>query len=201
MTELCMNFFDGASSPSASVVDLDKLGEKVSILLNWSMGLFALGSHRAYAVYTLLKLWSERHDEHRAAPFDFFLVLYQWLDTSSAAKDNDNALGIGIVFGELIRQGIFSYSRYLQHLIAQGQTMRIKAVSEKVSHHVALLRSMPIFVQAKDLYQQRRIAICGDDAELLARDEAEEEQALESFKDEVRAILPEIFSLSRSVAV
>ncbi len=194
MSKLCKSFFDGTSAPGASVIDKARLQDKVSILLNWAMGLFALGNHRAYAVYTLLKLWSEQYEERRPAPFDFFPILYDWLDTSSAAKKVENALAIGITFGDLIRQGIFSYTRYLQTLIAQGHTAR--SHSDHMSHHVDVLRVMPMFVIAKDLLQQRRIALCGDDIELRNRGEIEEDQALEAFMEEVREYVPELFGWS-----
>jgi mediator of RNA polymerase II transcription subunit 12 len=52
---------------------------------------------------------------------------------------------------------------------------------------------MPIFVQAKDLLQQRRIALSGDDMEQRRADEAAETAALQAFKDEVEEYIPEIF--------
>ena len=196
MSELCGSFFDADSSPSAASIDRGRLEEKIFILLNWSMGMFSLGNHRGYAVYTLLKFWAEQYDAYRPVSFDFFPILYKWLDTSQAAKKEDNVLAIGIIFGEITRQGSFSYGRYLQTLIAHGYTTRNRSDGARLSHHLALLRVMPIFVQAKDLNRQRCVALCGDDSEALAREQAEEEQAMKSFKEEVREYVPEIFGWS-----
>ena len=196
MAALCKSFFDGSSSPGASAIDLSRLEEKVFILLDWAIGLFQLGNHRPYAAYTLLHRWSEQYDEHRPKPFDFYPILYKWLDTFPAAKKEDNALAIGITFGELIRQGLFSYSRYLQSLIANGHTARSRKTGSDKSHHLALLAAMPIFVTAENLKEQRRIALSGDDLGKRQRDEDAEEVALEAVKEEVREYVPEIFGWS-----
>ncbi|ORY23991.1 hypothetical protein BCR39DRAFT_548068 [Naematelia encephala] len=202
MAELCKSFFDGSSSPSSPAVDVGRLEEKVFILMNWAMGLFQLGGHRPYASHTLIKLWLEQFDKHQSRSnnpqtMDFFPMLYKWLDTSAAGKKSENVLAVGITFGEFIRQGVFSYSRYLQTLIARGHTARSRHPKSPPSHHLALLRTMPIFVQAKDLLLQRRLALSGDDLEVRHRDEMDEAQALEAFKEEVREYVPEIFGWKR----
>ncbi|KAL7420053.1 RNA polymerase II mediator complex subunit [Cryptotrichosporon argae] len=198
MVELCRAFFSGPCTPSNQTIDLAKLEDKVFILLNWAMGLYQLGSHRPYAVYTLLKLWLEIHNERPTSAahpaFDFFPILFKWLDTSAAARKADNALAIGITFGEFTRQGIWSYGRYLQALIARGQTAR--ANLPEPSHHLALLKVMPIFVPAQDLLAQRRLALSGDNAEKRRQETAEEERLLEAFKQEVQEYIPEVFGLT-----
>jgi mediator of RNA polymerase II transcription subunit 12 len=198
MTKLCKSFFDGSSSPTSPSLDPKRLEEKIFILLNWAMGLYQLGIHRPYGVYTLLKMWSEQRYEYVATasaptpPVDLFPHLYNWLDNSVAAKKESNVQAIGITFGEFTRQGLFSYGRFLQALIARGHTARSRP-NGPVSHHLALLSAMPIFVQAKDLLQQRRIALSGDDMEQRRADEAAETAALQAFKDEVEEYIPEIF--------
>lgn len=222
MRQLTLLFFDGAASPTCSPVDLVKFEEKVFTLLNWSMGLYQLGAHRPYAVYTLLKHWHEQQEEHQQASssssssaaaaaasssshaklakrqhIDLFEVVYKWLDTAPAARNQDNVRAIGITIGELTRRGMFSYGRYLQTLIANGQTARnLRSPSDKRSHHLALLKSMPIFVMAKDLFQQRRIALSGDDLEVRRRDELEEEGVLAAFEERVKEYVPEVYGLS-----
>nr|KIR49643.1 hypothetical protein I312_00731 [Cryptococcus bacillisporus CA1280] len=217
MRQLTLLFFDGAASPTCSPVDLVKFEEKVFTLLNWSMGLYQLGAHRPYAVYTLLKHWHEQQEEHQQASsssssaaasssshaklakrqhIDLFEVVYKWLDTAPAARNQDNVRAIGITIGELTRRGMFSYGRYLQTLIANGQTARnLRSPSDKRSHHLALLKSMPIFVMAKDLFQQRRIALSGDDLEVRRRDELEEEGVLAAFEERVKEYVPEVYGL------
>lgn len=223
MRQLTFLFFDGAASPTCSPVDLVKFEEKVFTLLNWSMGLYQLGAHRPYAVYTLLKHWHEQQEEHQQASassssaaaaaassssshaklakrqhIDLFEVVYKWLDTVPVARNQDNVRAIGITIGELTRRGMFSYGRYLQTLIANGQTARNlrSSSSDKRSHHLALLKSMPIFVMAKDLFQQRRIALSGDDLEVRRRDELEEEGVLAAFEERVKEYVPEVYGLS-----
>ncbi|WVO18867.1 uncharacterized protein IAS62_000139 [Cryptococcus decagattii] len=222
MRQLTFLFFDGAASPTCSPVDLVKFEEKVFTLLNWSMGLYQLGAHRPYAVYTLLKHWHEQQEEHQQASassssaaaaaassssshaklakrqhIDLFEVVYKWLDTVPVARNQDNVRAIGITIGELTRRGMFSYGRYLQTLIANGQTARNlrSSSSDKRSHHLALLKSMPIFVMAKDLFQQRRIALSGDDLEVRRRDELEEEGVLAAFEERVKEYVPEVYGL------
>lgn len=213
MTELCRSFFDGGSSPTANVIDETKLEDKVFMVLNWSMGLRNLGIHRPYGAYTLLRIWADqreiflarRHAAHskngyaRPSSFipDLFPVLYKWLDTSIAAKKPRNVQAIGITFGEFTRQGLFSYSRYMQTLIAYGQTARAKPNGPR-SHHLDLLRAMPIFVEANDLLQQRRMALSGDSPEQRWRDEAEEQAVIQAFREECMEYVPELYGFSES---
>ena len=200
MPDLAKSFFDGTSSPTSPALDHARFQDKVHILLSWAMSLFTLGVHRPYAVCTLLKLW---HDERDAfvqktsatGPIDMFPALYDWLESSPSAKDPSNVLAIGITFGELTRSGLFSYGRYLQTLISHGHTARSGSRS---SHHLGILRALPIFVEGKDLMHQRRIALCGDDQEQRTIDELQENQQMESYKEEVKEFVPEIFGYSKS---
>ncbi|WVF69703.1 hypothetical protein IAT40_004482 [Kwoniella sp. CBS 6097] len=202
MIDLTKSFFDGASSASANSPDLVKVEEKIFILLNWAMGLFQLGSHRPYAVYTILKHWHEQHEDHQSKQslpnvIQFFPILYKWLDTTAAARKEENVQAIGITFGELTRQGNFSYGQYLQALIAKGLTARSTSTNGNRSHHLALLRAMPIFVVAKDLLHQRRIALCGDDLDARRREDVEETQLMDQFREEVMEYVPEVFGQKR----
>ena len=198
MPDLVKSFFDGTSSPTSALLDHDRFQDKVHILLSWAMSLFTLGAHRPYAVCTLLKLW---HDERDAfvqktsptGPIDMFPALYDWLESSPSATDPSNVLAIGITFGELTRSGLFSYGRYLQTLISHGHTARSGSRS---SHHLGILRALPIFVKGKDLMHQRRIALCGDDQEQQTIDELQENQQMESYREEVKEFVPEIFGYS-----
>ena len=200
MVDLCKTYFDGGASPLSSKIDIARLEDKTFILLNWAMGMYQLGVHRAYAVHTLLTVWGNLHEKFQAknsksSDIDFFSILYKWLDTCEAPRKEENAFAIGTTFGDLTRQGLFSYRRYLQVLIANGHSARSKAPGERPSHHLPLLAAMPIFVQARDLLLQRRLALCGDDEEAGARLERDEEAQLEDFKEEIMEYVPEIFGL------
>lgn len=185
-------------------MDMKRVGEKIFTLLNWSLGVSQLGAHRPYAVHTIIRLWSERFDKHQSKSshptlLDLHPCLYDWLDTSPAARKDENIRAIGIMFGELIRQGVFSYGRYMRSLIAKGQTTRSRRPGLLPSHHLAILREIPIFVDAKDLLMQRRIALCGDDENLRRSDEAREDEILETFKEEIVEYIPEVFGWSESI--
>jgi mediator of RNA polymerase II transcription subunit 12 len=196
MTALCKAFFSGPCAPTSPRIDADKLEEKVFILVNWAMGLYQLGIHRPYAVYTMLKKWLEWFEDSRPHEhFDFFPILYKWLDTSPAAQSPHNVLAIGISFGELTRQGLFSYGRYLNTLIARGHSARFNS-GGPISHHLELLRAMPIFVEARDLLEQRRLVLSGD-GEGRDRDQNDEDTALETFRTELKEYVPEIFGMKR----
>jgi mediator of RNA polymerase II transcription subunit 12 len=201
MSDLCKSFFDGSASPTSIALDLDRFQDKVYILLGWAMSLFTLGVHRPYAICTLLKLWHDERTSYLAkgkgqSNIDVFPALYNWLDTSAPARNPSNVLAIGITFGELTRSGMFSYSRYIRTLIAQGKTARC-APEQMRSHHLGILRALPIFVEGKDLMYQRRIALSGDDWETRDRDESEEQRQMEAFREEVQEYVPEIFGYKR----
>lgn len=203
MITLCKTYFDGGASPTSPTIDLSRLEEKTFVLLNWAMGCFQLGIHRAYAVDTLLTIWNNLYDKAQSknpkpVAVDFFWILYKWLDTCEAPRQAENAFAIGITFGDLTRQGLFSYRRYLQVLIASGHSARSRLPGSKPSHHLPLFAAMPIFVQAKELLEQRKLVLCGDDAEASARLEAEEEQLMDDFKQEVKEYIPELFGLGQS---
>jgi len=199
MSELCKSFFDGSAAPTSPKLDQDRFQEKVYILLAWAMSLFTLGVHRPYAICTLLKLWHDERTAHLAKgnhpiDIDVFPPIYNWLDTSAPARNPSNVLAIGITLGELTRSGLFSYGRYIRTLIAQGKTAR--CAQNGKSHHLGILRALPIFVEGKDLMYQRRMALSGDDWEMCERDEREEQQQMEAFKEEVHEYVPEIFGYS-----
>ena len=207
MTELCKSYFDGSASPTSTNVDISRLEDKTFVLLNWAMGLFQLGVHRAYAVHTLLTIWSELHAKTvkaaksantPATPVEFFDILYKWLDTCEAPRKEENAFAIGITFGDLTRQGLFSYRRYLEMLIACGHTARAKRPGQPRSHHMPLLAAMPIFTKAEDFLYQRRLALCGDDEEAWRDWEDDERRLMEGFREEVKEYAPEIFGMGES---
>jgi mediator of RNA polymerase II transcription subunit 12 len=204
MTDLCKSFFDGSASPTSATLDHDRFQEKVYILLGWAMSLFTLGVHRPYAICTLLKLWHDERTAHLAKgnhtiDIDVFPAMYNWLDTSGPARNPSNVLAIGITLGELTRSGLFSYGRYIRTLIAQGKTARCASVDGR-SHHLGILRALPIFVEGKDLMYQRRMALSGDDWQECERDEKEENRQMEAFKQEVHEYVPEIFGYSTSTS-
>ncbi|KAJ9475201.1 Mediator of RNA polymerase II transcription subunit 12 [Pseudozyma hubeiensis] len=87
---------------------------------------------------------------------------------------------IVVLVGELARRGVFSYTKYLQRLIARGMTTAPSSGStehvtistgdgapaptatSRDSLHLRLLRSLPLYDQPASVYQQRKQAIYGD---------------------------------------
>ncbi|KAJ1025584.1 hypothetical protein NDA18_003927 [Ustilago nuda] len=89
---------------------------------------------------------------------------------------------IVVLTGELARRGVFSYTKYLQRLIARGMTTTpssskeddneaaslasappaLSPAASRDSLHLRLLRSLPLYDQPASVYQQRRQAIYGD---------------------------------------
>lgn len=101
--------------------------EKVDILLTWSVTPLQHGDHRPYAAVSLLRFWCLQEEERairrgRESPHDFMQdQLFDWLDSSEIAGDADNLHSVALVFGQLVKQGLFSYPQYIQRLIARGE--------------------------------------------------------------------------------
>lgn len=107
--------------------DTETFTNKLDMLLTWSITPHQYGDHRPYAVATLLSRWVDRSEDRALRrgfpPPDEMLQdhLFDWLDTSNVVTDAANVTAMTIMFGELIGRGIFSYSKYIQRLIARGE--------------------------------------------------------------------------------
>jgi Eukaryotic Mediator 12 subunit domain len=106
------------------------LCERIGLLLVWSVTPLQYGEHRRYAVTSLLRQWKDKRDE-RALRRDSVLdpdgnddflqdYLFDWLDSSDVARDPQNLSAIALLYHELIRHNLFSYTKYTQRLIARG---------------------------------------------------------------------------------
>lgn len=70
------------------------------------------------------------------SPDDFLQdQLFDWLDSSEVAADIGNLPSLAVLFGQLVRRGLFSYERYIQRLIARGER---GLSSSEVRHDQAL---------------------------------------------------------------
>jgi len=47
--------------------------------------------------------------------------LFRWLDTAEVVREEGNEGATAVMFAELVWRGKFSYSRYIQRLIARGE--------------------------------------------------------------------------------
>jgi mediator of RNA polymerase II transcription subunit 12, fungi type len=131
--------------------DTDGFTTKLNMLLTWSITPHQYGDHRPYAVATLLSRWVD-HSENRAlrrglAPPDEMLQdrLFDWLDSSNVVTHASTLPAMTIMFGELICRGLFSYSKYIQRLIARGESGLLvtqvprSVISRMKMYHLSLL--------------------------------------------------------------
>ncbi len=86
------------------------------------------GDHRPYAAVTLLRLWRDKTGERACrrdteSPNDKIQdAIFQWLDTNEMAGDERNLRALSLLFGELVEKELFSYDKYIQRVIARGET-------------------------------------------------------------------------------
>ncbi|EEB92684.1 hypothetical protein MPER_08771, partial [Moniliophthora perniciosa FA553] len=120
---------DVATLPFFPVVSEDWSGmpEKLTTLLTWSVTPLQFGDHRPFVAVTLIRHWrlkaGERANRRDVMPPDELLQdrLFEWLDSAEVSKDTQNIRTIALLYGELVKHHLFSYTRYLQRLIARGE--------------------------------------------------------------------------------
>lgn len=105
-----------------------RFASKLDTLLTWSVTRLQYGDHRTYAAVTIISRWYERMVERAArrlakcSPREALQDhLFDWLDSSAAAAEDENLPAIARLFGELVEKGLFSYSAYIERLIARGE--------------------------------------------------------------------------------
>lgn len=102
--------------------------EKLDMLLTWSVTPLQYGDHRPFAAVTLTRLWRDRACERATrrdieTPNDFLQdQLFDWLDTSEVAGEAKNLRNVALLYGKLVKQELFSYTKYIQRLIARGES-------------------------------------------------------------------------------
>jgi mediator of RNA polymerase II transcription subunit 12 len=100
---------------------------KIHTLLTWSVSRVQFGDHRPFAAVTLLRIWRDKANDRAirrdiAPPSEFIQdQLFDWLDQSDAAGDEENVKSVALLFGKLVKDDLFSYAIYLQRLIARGE--------------------------------------------------------------------------------
>ena len=117
-----VSLFDDYSEISPS------FSRKLDFLLTWSVTPLQYGDHRPYAAACLLLLWRNKAEERairRDAPSpdeQIQDVLFDWLDSSDVAGEPGNLPAVALLFGQLVKHGLFSYGLYMQRLIARGES-------------------------------------------------------------------------------
>lgn len=101
--------------------------EKLDMLLTWSVTPLQYGDHRPFAAVTLICIWRNKAYARASKrditkPNDFLQdQLFDWLDTSEIAGETNSIRDVALLYGKLVKHEVFSYSSYIQRLIARGE--------------------------------------------------------------------------------
>ena len=106
----------------------DLFWDRVYVLLDWSVTPLQYGDHRIYAVASILRDCKEKLDEQLVlrdpscsrGDVLFHMRLFEWLDTSKIVGEPENRRTVAPLLGQLIKLDLFSYTQYVQRLIARG---------------------------------------------------------------------------------
>ncbi|KAL0581804.1 RNA polymerase II mediator complex subunit [Marasmius crinis-equi] len=182
-----LSFFPSTSD------DWTGIPEKINTLLTWSITPVQFGDHRPFVAVSLLRQWrkkaGERANRRDIPPPDAFLQdrLFEWLDSTEAAGETQNICSVALLFGELVKHDLFSYTRYLQRLIARGESGLSFSGEQAPSRHRLFLRWIPLYNIAPSVISQRKMALYG-----LKRVNAED-TLFQEIKAEITSMLPELF--------
>ncbi|KAI8993842.1 hypothetical protein BD414DRAFT_480612 [Trametes punicea] len=182
-----VSLFDDSSEISPS------FSRKLDFLLTWSVTPLQYGDHRPYAAACLLLLWRNKAEERairRDAPSPDEQIqdlLFDWLDSSDVAGEPGNLPAVALLFGQLVKHGLFSYGLYMQRLIARGET-GLSFNEEAGSRHRGFLRWIPLHSSDTSLISQRKVILYGFRVRETPEDANERE-----IRKELRALMPELF--------
>lgn len=106
----------------------DLFWDRAYVLLDWSVTPLQYGDHRIYAVANVLRQYKEKLDEQLtlrdpSGPRGdalFQIRLFEWLDTSRVVGELENQRTVAPLLGQLFKLELFSYTQYVQRLIARG---------------------------------------------------------------------------------
>ena len=121
-----MNILLGSNGDADFTSDL--FWDRAYVLLDWSVTPLQYGDHRIYAVANVLRQSKEKLDEQLALRDPscprgdalFQMRLFEWLDTSGIVGELENRRTVAPLLGQLIKLQLFSYTQYVQRLIARG---------------------------------------------------------------------------------
>ncbi|KAH9940479.1 uncharacterized protein BXZ73DRAFT_88710 [Epithele typhae] len=187
--------FDDGSEPSAAFV------AKLDFLLTWSVTPLQYGDHRPYAAAGLLQLWRNRAEDRairRDAPGPDDAIqnmLFDWLNESDVAKERANLPAMSLLYGQLVKHGLFDFDAYMGRLIARGEEglSFTDETQETVSRHREILRWMPLRDPSPSTLNQRKSILYG-----LRMRETPEEVNEREIRKEIRGFLPELSGGSAS---
>ncbi|KAI0071713.1 hypothetical protein K474DRAFT_1733093 [Panus rudis PR-1116 ss-1] len=182
-----VSFFHDVSDESP------EFAQKLDVLLTWSVTPLQYGDHRPYAVASLLRCWREEAGERairrgRVSPDEFIQdKLFDWLDSSPVAAESNNIPNVALLFGQLVKDELFSYPLYVQRLVARGE-LGLSFSEENGSRHRNFLRWIPLHSSSSALIMHRKVTLYGARARQIPEDANERE-----IRAEIRALLPELF--------
>lgn len=113
--------------------------EKLDLLLTWSVTPLQYGDHRPFAAATLIRIWRDKARDRASrrdisTPSDFLQnQLFDWLDKSETAGDPKNIRDVALLYGKLVKYETFSYTGYMQRLIARGEELFAAQVCKYLS--------------------------------------------------------------------
>ena len=138
-------------------------GGQMEILLTWSATVERVGVHRRFAAVSLLQAYLEgvarRPDVHAE--------IVRWIGQCARDESSCQRLSVAATVAELARTSLFSYGRYLQTMIAHGQT-GARPANAPPSLHQYLLATLPLYAEATTLGLQRRVTLRTSAGELAA---------------------------------
>ncbi|KAJ7594649.1 hypothetical protein C8J56DRAFT_444559 [Mycena floridula] len=183
-----MVFFPDAAE-NASV-----FGEKLSMLLTWSITPLQFGDHRPLVAVTLTRHWRNRARDRATrrgsdSPDELLQDhLFHWLDTNDVAGQVSSLESVALLFGKLVKDELFSYPSYIQRLIARGEPGLSSTEAEETRHR-RFLRRIPLSHSTPSLINQRRVTLYG----VRARESPEDANEKE-IRKEIRGVMPELFN-------
>ena len=110
------NFFDGG------IESVQLFAAKLDRLLTWSVTPLQFGDLRPFVAATILRRaraqWGARAARRNSAAPDGKLqdLLFEWLDRDGTSSE---VAAMALLFGELVKNELFSYASYIQRLIAR----------------------------------------------------------------------------------
>ncbi|KZT32862.1 hypothetical protein SISSUDRAFT_472618 [Sistotremastrum suecicum HHB10207 ss-3] len=174
--------------------DLDTLLKKLDTLLTWAILPTQYGHHRPYIATTLVIQWRTRMLEMQTQgefpshdPREFLQdALFDWLESCDRTHEKTNVPHVAYLYGELIRRDAFSYEKYVQRLIARGESLEV--AKEDRTCHSDFLRYIPLNCHDAGILRQRKVILYGHRARTTPEDEVEK-----NIREELKTALPVLF--------
>lgn len=129
-------------------------GEQMEILLTWSATAERVGMHRRYAAVSLLQAHLEGVDRRP----DVHAEIVRWIGHCAEDESSCDRMSVAATVAEYARASLFSFGRYLQTMIAHGQTGARSSAAAPSLHHY-LLTTLPLYAEATTLGLQRRVTL------------------------------------------